>query len=170
MVQWQFQSFQVTRAGDTRGVCGKLMGGENLVPPPNCRLVCCPYYWTALQHRPARQYRVSNMHNWPEFYPGNARACPGLELPMQWWLKPETMNSILVTGGCSLSSIYLQTLIQLYCLENTCITQDTATAGHSDRRTQRPQDTATTLHGMQQEAGSDLRDLICGLVRFTQWQ
>ena len=24
----------------------------------------------------------SNKHNWPEFYPGNARACPGLEPPM----------------------------------------------------------------------------------------
>ena len=25
---------------------------------------------------------VSSKHNWPEFYPGNARACPGLEPPM----------------------------------------------------------------------------------------
>ena len=27
---------------------------------------------------------VRNKHNWPEFYPGNARACPGLEPPMLW--------------------------------------------------------------------------------------
>ena len=25
---------------------------------------------------------VSNKHNWPKFYPGNARVCPGLEPPM----------------------------------------------------------------------------------------
>ena len=25
---------------------------------------------------------VSNNHNWPEYYPGNAWACQGLELPV----------------------------------------------------------------------------------------
>ena len=31
-LQWQFQSCQVIQAGDTRGVCGKLMGGEKFGP------------------------------------------------------------------------------------------------------------------------------------------
>ena len=32
--QWRFQSSQVTRGGDMRGVCGKLMGGEKFGPSP----------------------------------------------------------------------------------------------------------------------------------------
>ena len=54
--QRQFQSCQVTRAGDTRST------------EPLC------HSWISTR---------SNIHNWPEFYPGNAWVCPALELPMQ---------------------------------------------------------------------------------------
>ena len=33
-VQWRFQSSQVTRTGDTRGMRGRLMGGEKSGPSP----------------------------------------------------------------------------------------------------------------------------------------
>ena len=42
--QWRFQSGQVTRADDTRGAHGRLMGGENPAPPPNCRALDCLTY------------------------------------------------------------------------------------------------------------------------------
>ena len=62
---------------------------KNSVPPLNRRALdwsvvltigrhtdgCCPIV-------PQDNIVVSNKHNWPEFYLGNARACPGLEPPM----------------------------------------------------------------------------------------
>ena len=55
-IQWQFQSCQVTRAGNM----------THTVKP-----LC--HSWISTQ---------SNKHNWPEFYPGNAWTCPCLEPPM----------------------------------------------------------------------------------------
>ena len=57
--QWRFQSCQVTWALDTHGTHDKHMGGEKSGSSPKLssfRLVCCPYYRTALPYHPARQY------------------------------------------------------------------------------------------------------------------
>ena len=87
--QWQFQSCQFTREGDTRGARGKLMGGEKSGPSPyplSFRLVCCPLVVLTVGRLcpivPQANIVLSNKHNWPEFYPGNAWACPGLEPPV----------------------------------------------------------------------------------------
>ena len=62
-----------------------------LVPPLNCRaldwsvVLTIGYYLSIGRLYPIVHQDnivVTNKHNWPEFYPGNARACPGLELPM----------------------------------------------------------------------------------------
>ena len=81
--QWQFQSGQVTRAGDTHEERGRLMGKSD--PPPNRWVLdwsvvfnvgrLCPIV-------PQDNIVVSNKYSWPEFYPGNAWACLGLEPPM----------------------------------------------------------------------------------------
>ena len=64
--QWQFQSCQVTRAGNRRGARGMLMGGENPVPPPNC----CALDWSVVLTVerlcpivPQDNIVVSNKHN-----------------------------------------------------------------------------------------------------------
>ena len=75
--QWQFQSSQVTQAWDTRGARGRL------------KIRSLPLAWSVVftvgrlcPIIPQNNIVVSNKHNWPEFYPGNAWACPGLEPPM----------------------------------------------------------------------------------------
>ena len=70
-IQWQFQSSQVTRAGDTRS-------------------------------KAAMFSARSNKHNSPEFYPGNARACPGLEPPMfmYYWIASENYSCTIDLLAC----------------------------------------------------------------------
>ena len=48
--QWRFQSGWVTQAGNTRGARGRLMGGENPVPPPNCRALDWSVVFTTRQY------------------------------------------------------------------------------------------------------------------------
>ena len=76
--QWWFQGGQDTRAGDTCGTRRRLMGGEKSGPSPYLSPLVRGLCTIILQDNIV----VSNKHNWPEFYPGNAWACPGLELPM----------------------------------------------------------------------------------------
>ena len=64
--QWRFQSGWVTQAGDTRGARSRLMGGENLVPPPNCRALDWCVVFTVPRLCPIvpqDNIVVSNKHN-----------------------------------------------------------------------------------------------------------
>ena len=54
--QWRFQSCRLPGQATRVGRAVSLWVEKNPVPPPNHRLVCCPYYRTALPHRPTRQY------------------------------------------------------------------------------------------------------------------
>ena len=66
MTQWRFQSGWVTRAGDTRGARGRLMGRENPVPPPNRRALDWSVVFTVRQLCPIvplDNIVVSNKHN-----------------------------------------------------------------------------------------------------------
>ena len=59
---------------------------KNPVPPPNRQALDWSVVLTVGQLCPIvpqDNIVVSNKHNWPEFYPGNPRACPGLEPPMK---------------------------------------------------------------------------------------
>ena len=96
--QWQFHSSQVTWAGDTCGARGKFMGGEKLVPPPNHWALdwfvvltvggLCPI-------APQDNIVASNKHNWPEFYQGNAQACPDLTPVYGWGFLELNSNIVL---------------------------------------------------------------------------
>ena len=55
---------------------------KNPAPPPNCRALDCLTVGELFPIVPQNNIVVSNKHDWPEFYPGNARACPDLEPPM----------------------------------------------------------------------------------------
>ena len=55
---------------------------KNPAPPPNRRALDCLTVGELCPIVPQNNIVVSNKHDWPKFYPGNARACPGLKPPM----------------------------------------------------------------------------------------
>ena len=57
-----------------------------------------------------------NKHKSPEFYPGNARACPGLEPPMfmYYWMASENYSCTIDLIACG---EYLCTFMQIFILE-----------------------------------------------------
>ena len=68
---------------------------KNPVPPPNRQALDWSVVFTVggvCPIIPQDNIVVSNKHNWPEFYLGNPRACPGLEPPMV-----PTLLSLLTT-------------------------------------------------------------------------
>ena len=72
---------------------------KNLVPPPNRRALNWSVVLTVRRLCPIvpqDNIVVSNKHNWPEFYLGNARACPGLEPPMFGLLTIDWPSFLLV--------------------------------------------------------------------------
>ena len=86
-IQWQFQSCQVTWPGDTTHTA-----------EPLC------HSWISTP---------SSKHNWPEFYLGNAWACPGLEPPMYVYPLSVTLQLLhssekgkSFTIFCSLHDLY----------------------------------------------------------------
>ena len=128
-MQWRFQSCQVTRAGDMHGVRGKLGQAtctacavslwveKNPVPPPNRRALDCSVVLTVgrlCPIVPQDNIVVSNKHNWPEFYSGNARGCPSLEPPMSIWPGNKTAQH-LVTCDDACSLVISVSVLQLNC-------------------------------------------------------
>ena len=87
----------------TRGVRAVSLWSKKIqsLPLTVFRLFCCPVTVRRLcPIIPQDNIVVGNKHNYPEFYLGNARACPGLEPPM--------MHSIFYSTCTAFHAVHVQ--------------------------------------------------------------